>query len=752
MKRYLPSAAFSCLGAVFLLATATCDAESPADYVNPFIGTAEHGHVYPGATVPFGMVQLSPDTRDTTWDGCSGYHYSDTSIMGFSHNHLTGTGCADLGNFLLMPTVGELKMDVGSKPGEGYRARFSHDQEEAHPGYYRVFLPDNKINVELTATARAGLHRYTFPQSDAAHVILDLRHGIDNKPLDSALTIENDHTVSGFRRSDGWGGDKVYYFVMEFSRPFTGSGILSSDTDVAGQEAHGKNLKAHFDFKTQAGDQILVKVGISSVSVTGARQNLAQEIPGWRFDAIRAAAEAQWNAALDVVKIKTADENLKHTFYTAVYHTLLAPTILSDVDGQYRGPDKEVHVASGYDFYTELSLWDTFRAENPLLTLIQPGRVNDFVRTMLDHCKYFDQHTLPVWTEGGKENWCMIGNHAIPIIVDAYNKGFRNWNAKEALDDMIGSVDKNRAQLGYYRDRGYIPSRKGVQSVSKVLEYCYDDACIARFAKQLGESTAAATSAKRAQNWRNVFDPETGFMRGKLADGSWRTPFDPKFISFDDYTEANAWQYTFFVPHDVSGLIAAMGGDDKFVARLDEMFDTKEKIPNSLSDVSGLIGMYAHGNEPCHHVAYLYNYAGQPWKTQARIRQVASSLYDSSNGGLCGNDDCGQTSAWYVFSALGFYPVDPASSIYVIGSPLVSEATLSLDTQYYRGHKFTMIAKNNSPQNVYVQSATLNGKALDRTWLSHDDIAAGGTLVLVMGPQPNKSWGTAAAARPPEVK
>jgi len=739
-----------------LLVAAQCSAKSPVDFVNPMIGTDGHGHAYPGATVPFGMVQLSPDTRDNTWDGSSGYHYSDTSILGFSHNHLTGTGCPDLGNILLMPTTGELKLTPGANPGTGYRARFSHDAEIARPGYYEVFLPDYRVKVELTATARAGFHRYTFPAATEGHVIVDLQHGIGNNVTEAQLTIEDDHTASGYRRSDGWGGGKVYYFVMEFSRPFDTAGVAQGDKDVAGKQTVGKETKGHFDFQTKAGEQILVRVGLSPVSVEGARNNLHTEIPNWEFDAVAKAASKQWDKALSVVEAETTDNNLKQTFYTALYHTMVAPTLLSDVDGQFRGPDEQVHQAKGFDYYTEISIWDIFRAESPLLTLTQPGRVNDIVKTMLAHFTIFGQNALPVWPEGGKETWCMIGNHAIPMITDAWLKGFRDYDANEALSDMIASTDKNREQLQDYRDRGFIPTGKDVQSVSKVLEYAYDDACIARMAKALGKNKLAEKYAKRSLNWENVFDPSTGFMRGKTADGSWVEPFGEKeqdSITFNEYTEANAWQYNFFVLQDIPGLIAKLGGDDKFVARLDEMFDTRQEIPNlhMIPDVTGVIGMYSHGNEPDHHVAYLYNYAGQPWKTQTRVRQIASALYTNAPGGICGNDDCGQISAWYVFTALGFYPVDPTSGIYVLGSPLMEKVTLNLGSKFFHGNKFTVIAKNNSAQNPYIQSATLNGQPLTRSWISHNEITAGGKLVLMMGPAPNKTFGSAPADRPPKI-
>jgi predicted alpha-1,2-mannosidase len=481
---------------------------------------------------------------------------------------------------------------------------------------------------------------------------------------------------------------------------------------------------------------------------------LHTEIPNWNFDAVAKAAREKWENALDAFAVETPDNNLKQTFYTALYHTMIAPTLLSDGDGRFRGPDGNVHQTKGYDYYTEMSLWDIFRAEAPLLTLTQPARVNDFVDTMLAHYKIFGQNTLPVWPEGGKETWCMIGNHAIPIITDAYLKGLHNWDANEALNDMIASTDKNREQLDSYRDKGFIPTGNGVQSVSKVLEYAYDDACIGRLAKALGKDDLAEKYFNRSQNWTNVFDPSTGFMRGRNADGSWVTPFgenEINSINFNEYTEANAWQYNFFVLQDVPGLIAKLGGDDKFVARLDEMFDTKETIPNltMIPDVTGVIGMYSHGNEPDHHVAYLYNYAGQPWKTQVRVRQVANTLYTNTPDGICGNDDCGQISAWYVFTALGFYPVDPASGIYILGSPLMDKVTLKLDSKFYKGRSFTVLAKNNSANNPYIQSATLNGQPMTRSWISQAEIAAGGKLVLTMGPMPNKSFGSAPADRPP---
>jgi predicted alpha-1,2-mannosidase len=737
--------------------TSPLRAQFSTDHVKPLIGTAEHGHVFPGATVPLGMIQLSPDTREGTWDGSSGYHYSDQTILGFSHNHLSGTGVGDLGYISLMPTAGPLKMAVGKSPEDGYQARFSHADEVARPGYYAVRFPDSKMAVELTATTRVGVHRYTFPQSDQAHVILDLVHGVNSTPSDAAITVENDHTLSGYRTAGGWGGTKTFYFVAEFSKPFLISGLEANGQPTAGQNVKNRNVRAHLDYKTRAGEQLLVRVALSTVSVEGARKNLQAEMPGWDFDATAAAARTQWEQALAPIAIQTTDQKLRETFYTALYHTMVAPTILNDVDGKVRGPDGQVHDATGFTYYTELSLWDTFRAENPLLTLTQPARVNDLVKTMLAHYTWYGRKTLPIWVNAGRETGTMIGNHAIPIMAEAYAKGFRDWDAQEALADMIASVEGNQNFQNLYRQLGYVPipapaagrgrgSGGGQrQSTSRTLEYAYDDACIARFAKMLGQEEQPY--ATRGDNWKNVFDSASGFMRGRLEDRTFLEPFDPNRIDFQAFTEANAWHYTFFVPQNVPALIQAMGGDAKFIEKLDACFDATAKIPNPLSDVTGLVGMYSHGNEPCHHMPFLYSYAGRPDKTQSRTRQIANALYDNTPAGLCGNDDCGQMSAWFVFTALGFYPVDPVSCVYVIGSPLVDKATLTLDKKHYPGGTFVVSTKNNSPQNPYIQSATLNGTPLTRSWITHDQIAKGGELHLVMGPQPS-NWGRLPADRP----
>jgi predicted alpha-1,2-mannosidase len=739
--------------------------DSIADFPDPMIGTDRDGHVFPGAAVPFGFVQVSPDTPGAAEDWCAGYHYSSTNLVGFSLNHLSGTGCPDLGNVLLLPIVGKLSAIPTNTSEATYRTPFSHDQEEAHAGYYEVFLPEYKIKAELTATTRVGFQRYTFPETQEAHIVLDLCHGLGNHATDTMLTIENDHCVSGFRKEIADScfiteGIKEYYFVAEFSKRFTSFGITLAGKNIDGKEAAGRDVRAHFDYDTKAGEKLVVRVGLSTVSVEGARENLRAEAATWDFDAVAKAAQAKWAEALGKIQIETSEPRLKTIFYTALYHTQLSPIVFSDVDGNFRGPDNQVHHAKGFEYYTDLSFWDSFRAEQPLLALMQPRRVNDIIKTMLTHYNILGKNVLPMETFSGRESYCMIGNPSIPIIAEAYAKGLRNWNAEEALSAMVGTSERtdesHPSSTGYalYRQQGWIPSKpyngdgNPMQSVSKLLEFAYDDACLARFARSLGRNEIAEKYARRSTNWLNVFDPGTGFMRGRNPDGGWVTPFDPAKYNFSDYTEANAWQYTFFVPHNTPALIEAMGGDEKFVTRLDELFNSKEKMPNVPWLLDGVIGMYWHGNEPCQNFAYLYNYAGQPWKTQSRVRQIATAFYRTGADGMCGNEDCGQMSAWYVFTALGFYPADPASGVYVIGSPLVDKATLKLDRKFCRGSSFTVIAKNNSARNLYIQSATLNGQSLTRSWISHQEISDGGELVLNMGPNPNRNWGAAPADRP----
>ena len=722
---------------------------SPVDLPLPMVGTDAHGHAYPGATVPFGMVQLSPDTPLQGWDGSSGYHYSDSAIVGFSHTHLSGTGCGCLGDVLLMPTVGQLYLDAGS-PGQGYSSSFSHDQEHATPGFYSVFLKDPKIAVELTATAHSGFHKYTFPETDQAHIVLDLVHSVNNGPVDASVQVEDDHTVSGYRISDGWGGKRAIYFVMQFSKPFAAFGIERDGQRVAAgvNTVQGRNIKAFVDYKTAANESILVKVGISGTGIEGARKNLAAEIPGWDFNAVHAAAVKQWQQIFNAVQIKTFDPHIRTTFYANIYLSCLGPVLFNDVDGAYRGMDQQNH-AGNFKNYTTFSIWDIYRAEWPLLAILHPDRVNDMTQSLLHEYQELNQHTTPIWPLWGNETWCMIGYHSADMIAGAYLNGFRGFDPESAYQAIRDTAMQDRNGLDTYKKLGYAASKPGACATSCTLEYAFDDWCIARMAESLGHQDDAKMFYGRAANYRNVFDGTTTFFRGRKANGSWRFPFVTNALVGDEYTEADAWQYAFGVQQDVPGLIALYGGDQGFIQKLDSLFTADSYIQTTIPDISGLVGQYSQGDEQCHHVAYLYDYAGAPYKTQQHTRQVMSLMYGDTPAGQCGNVDCGQMAAWYVFSALGFYPMNPDSGIYAIGSPVVSKAVIHLDHDKYHGHTFTVIAKNNSAENIYIQSATLNGQPLTRSWLTYQEITDGGTLRLVMGPKPNLDWGSAPVDRPP---
>jgi predicted alpha-1,2-mannosidase len=710
-----------------------------ADYtkfVDPFIGTGGHGHTYPGASLPFGMVQLSPDTRLTGWDGCSGYHYSDSTIYGFSHTHLSGTGCSDYGDILLMPTVGEVLLDKGEEqnPESGYCSRFRHESESASPGYYRVHLNDDDIAVELTVTKRAGFHRYTFPKSDKSNVIIDLTHR--DRVLDSQIRFVSDTEIAGFRRSSAWAQDQHVYFVSVFSKPFLSSGIAVDDTIREGlKEASGENIKAFVTFHTDQVESVLVKVGLSAVNTEGARRNLETEIPDWDFEGIRKQASDEWNRALGKIHLEGGTEEQRTIFYTSLYHALLNPNLYMDVDGRYRGRDLTVHQSDNFDYYTVFSLWDTYRATHPLFTILESERTVDFIKTFL--AQYDDGGMLPVWELAANETGCMIGYHSVSVIADAYLKDLRDFDVEKAFEAMKHSAEQDHLGLQYYKESGYIPADREGESVSKTLEYAYDDWCIAQMAQELGRMDDYERYIRRAQSYKNIFDPETGFMRAKM-NGSWITPFDPREVNFY-YTEANAWQYSFSVSQDITGLIKLMGGKEGFSRKLDDLFATASKTTGRQQvDITGMIGQYAHGNEPSHHMAYLYNYAGQPWKTQQRVREIMDGLYTTNPDGLCGNEDCGQMSAWYIFSALGFYPVTPGQDVYIIGTPLFPQASIDVGT----GKRFVVRANDVSPKNMYIQSATLNGQSYARSSLRHADIMSGGELVFHMGPDPNKTWGS----------
>lgn len=723
---------------------------SPTELPLPLVGTAEHGHAYPGAIVPFGMVQLSPDTPLRGWDGSSGYHYSDSAILGFSHTHLAGTGVGCLGDVLLTPTVGELQLEAGT-PGHGYVSRFSHAEETATPGYYKVFLQDPKVAAELTATERCGFHRYTFPSTDQAHVVLDLVHGVDSRAVDATINIEGDNTVSGSRVSQGWGGRRVVYFVMQFSKPFASFGLeLNGERSADGtRTGQARALKAFFNYKTAAKEPLLIKVGISGTSIEGARKNLAAEIPEWNFNGTRAAAVRQWKQLFDSLEVNTFDPHIRATFYANLYLSCQAPILFNDVDGTYRGMDHKNHPSPDFQNYTIFSLWDTYRAEHPLLNLIQPQRVNDMVQSLLAEYKESGLHTTPIWPLWGNETWCMIGYHSVPVIVDAYFKGFRGFDPEVAYQAMRDTAMQDRNGLNTYKELGYVASKSGEQATSKTIEYAFDDWCLARMAEALGHHEDAQMFYRRCANYRNLFDRTTTFFRGRKANGAWRSPFVVNALVGDEYTEADAWQYAFSVQQDVLGLIALYGGDEPFIKKLDALFEADSKIQTSIPDISGLVGQYSQGDEQCHHVAYLYNYAGAPYKTQARVRHVMATLFNDTPAGECGNVDCGQMAAWYVFSALGFYPVNPDSGVYMLGSPVVTEAALHLDREKYHGKAFKVVAVNNSPKNIYVQSASLNGKPLEKAWLTYEQVTSGGELRLVMAAEPNVYWGSALENRPP---
>jgi predicted alpha-1,2-mannosidase len=764
------------LGAIALAAAILCagaahaaPAGSKAAEVNVFIGTGGDGHTFPGATRPFGMIQLSPDTQvrhfKQSYPWAAGYRYEDDSILGFSHTHFSGAGHSDLGDVLLMPTGDELKLDPGypERPFSGYRSRFSHKDEHAEPGYYSVKLLDNDVDVELTASERVGLHRYRFKPGSTAKVILDLRASIYDyagKNLWSRLRLRGTDTITGMRETRGWAPGRQLYFAIKFSRPLQAHQLLNREEGVEYRGfaapgktpaekvlVEGKALEATFDFGQLNDAPLLVKVAVSGVSEDGALANL-DEMPGWDFDAERQRASQAWEQALGAVDIE-APQPMKRMVYTSLYHSLLAPTLFMDRDGKYRGPDNAVHQADGFRFHSTFSLWDTYRALHPLLTIIQPEQRNaDFVRSLIASQQASPYGILPVWQFAGLETWCMIGYHAVPVIADAYMKGIKGFDPNQALQAMTASAEYGPyGGLQHYMKLGYVPIDLEPEAASKTVEYAFDDWSIARMAEKMGNKEVAARYFKRAQNWRNVFDPKTGFVRAKKSNGDFRTPFNPVQSNFgSDYTEGSAWQYSWYMPHDNAGLVKMLGGDAGLVAKIDQVFDAKvdPTVYAHMEDISGLIGHYAHGNEPSHHVAYLYNYAGAPYKTQARLQQIVASQYTDAPNGLAGNDDLGQTSAWLAFTSMGFYPVAPGTNEYAIGRPFVERATLNLPN----GKRFTVRAVNLSDANPYVGSVTLNGQPLARTFLRHEDIMAGGELVFTMQAQPNMAWGKDKRARP----
>lgn len=720
-------------------------------YADPMVGTGGHGHTFPGAVMPFGMVQLSPDTRLSGWDGCSGYHFSDKKIYGFSHTHLSGTGCSDDGDVMMMPTMGRPHFWHNQ-----YASTFSHANEKASPGYYAVKLDKYNIQTAFTVTPRTGLHKYTFTKGGTANVILDLNHR--DKLKHGEINIDGDNEITGMRLSSIWADSQYVFFVIRFSKPFKKSGILKTGVLYNGMKhARGHFLKSYVSFDVADGETLYAKVGLSFTSIEGARKNLEAEQPGWDFDKVLKAAKAEWNRNLGKIEMESSDTSVMRTFYSSLYHAMVPPILCSDVDGMYRGRDLTVHQAKNFDYYTACSLWDTYRALHPMLTLIDRKRTADFVNSFLS--AYEQRGLLPVWDLNSCETWGMIGYHSVSVINEAYQKGITGFDANEALAAMKRSATIDRKGLNRYfklgpivtmgsfyryaigwndyQKMGYIRCYRAVNSVSKVQEYAYDDWCIAQTAKKLGKTEDYNFFIRRAQNYQHVLDSITGFMRPRQKN--FLHHFNPYAVTFH-YTEANAWQYSFGCPQDLSGQMRILGGKQRLATLLDSLFNTTSKLQGLPEhDITGMIGQYAHGNEPSHHIAYEYDYVNQPWKTQALVRRIMTTLYRAEPDGLAGNEDCGQMSAWYVLSAIGIYPVCPGADHYAIGSPIGDKAVIHFEN----GKSLSIVAHNNSAKNVYIQSAKLNGVNYTKSYITYDDVVKGGTLEFEMGPSPNMNWGSA---------
>lgn len=726
-------------------------------FVNVSLGTGGHGHTFPGATVPFGMVQLSPDTYNDDWDWCSGYHLSDDSIMGFSHTHLSGTGCGDLLDFLVVPRTGDVRLDAGDRkqPGNGYRSRFSHANEHMHPGYYSVLLDDTGVRAELTATEHAGFHRYTFPASESSHILLDLTHAYGQFPANidwCSVRQTGSDTILAGHATHAWGEGREMYIALKFSRPFERIEFYLDGKLISGAagELRGKNLKAVAHFKTHAGEQILIKAGLSGVSTEGAEKNLDAEIADWDFARVQRDAESRWRKELSKIRIETSNVDRKTVFYSSLYHTMMGPTLFDDVDGRYRGMDGKIHqLAKGQRNYTTFSLWDTYRAEHPLFTLIHADRVPDMVNSLI-RMSVESPAGMAVWPLQGKETGCMTGYHSAAVIAEACAKGFTgiDYKAAYAVMKKRAFVDDYRG-LQWYRPMGYIPADLEEESVSKTLEYDYDDWAVAHVAAKLGDHENAKLLAARSRNYRNYWDGATGFLRAKMKDGSWAVPFNPIEMGHSkkwrDYTESNAWQTTFGIQHDVTGYIELMGGDKAFVTKLDALFNQPSTLPaDAPPDISGMVGQYAHGNEPSHHIAYLYSYAGEPAKTQERIHFLNTEMYSNTPDGIAGNEDVGQMLAWFILSSIGFYAVDPVSTHYVFGTPLFDRVTLMLAG----GNKLVFEARRETPESIYLHEVELNGKAYSKSWFSHAEVAGGGRFVFRLGRKPDESFGKDASSRP----
>lgn len=735
-------------------------------FVNPRIGTSKMGHVYPGATVPFGMVQVSPQTNfipmfhedgtynKATYDYCAGYQYSDTSILGFAHTNFSGTGHSDLGDLLIMPTCGTLDLSKRNEMQDhGHASSFSHTTELAKPGYYQVMLEQHGIKAEMTATERVGFHRYHFPTSDDANLLLDLVYNVyhhKDKNVWTFLRIENDSTITGYRQTNGWARDRKVFFTIHFSQPIVHYGYQRYDKNhYKGfyrrfneardfPEMAGKELRVWFKFKTQANKPLMVKVALSSVSTEGARLNLSTELPHWRFDEVVEEARLRWNAELEKIKVETMDSSDKVSFYTALYHTNLSPILYEDVDGKYRGLDQNIHVSDGFTNYTTFSLWDTYRALHPLFNLVQQERNNDMIKSMLAHQSQSVHGMLPIWSHYANENWCMIGYHAASVLADAVVKKVGDFDREKALLACTSTANVPYFEgIGSYLRYRYVPDDMSHSSVSKTLEYAYDDWCIAQIAQHVGKDSLRQQFLERSTYYRNVYDGTSGFMRPKMSSGKFRTDFDPMDTHGQGFIEGNAWNYGLYVPHDIPDMVHMMGGKKRMTEHLDSLFtmEIADKYIEKNEDITrdGILGNYVHGNEPSHHIPYLFNWTGRPDKTQKTVRMILNEMYSPEIDGLCGNDDAGQMSAWYVFSALGFYPVTPGSTTYALGSPIVVRAELPLPN-----HKTLVIStKNQSPANVYVKEVRWNGKVLKTPFVDHNELVQGGTLEFLMNDKPN---------------
>lgn len=732
---------------IFLVPGYNQEGKNLTQFVNPFIGTAEHGHVFLGANVPFGTVQLGPTNMSTGWDWCSGYNYADSTIAGFAHTHLSGTGIGDLGDILVMPTTGVVKTSKGKigDTASGYYSIFSHKEEKVRPGYYSVRLQRYNILAELTATERVGFHRYTFPSPGSAQIIFDLKEGIGDRATKTVITKVSDRIIAGYRYSRGWAQDQRIFFAAVFSQSFSRFVIYEDSTEQKPGLFTGRATKAVVFFSINKYEGLECKVAISPVSTENALANIEAELPGWDFDAVAKAANQKWEKELEKVEVTSHDTDRLTTFYTALYHTMIAPSIFNDANGDYFGTDKKVYKQAPFTNLTTFSLWDTYRAAHPLFTLLQPTRVNDMVNTML--MIYKQQGKLPVWHLMGNETNTMPGYSGVQVVVDAYLKGFHGFDTALAWEAVKTTAMQDERGLHYVKQYGFIPADSMVESVAMGLEYAIADWAIAQMALRMGKQADYAYFSKRASYYRNYFDPTTKFMRGRVSTQAWREPFSP-FVSRhmkDDFTEGNAWQYTWLVPQDVKGLIQLLGGVKQFRQKLDSLFIVTGDLGKEASaDITGLIGQYAHGNEPSHHIAYLYTYVGQPWKTAEKIRYILDNLYSAKPKGLCGNEDVGQMSAWYVLSALGFYQVNPANGVFIIGSPVFDSVTLNL----CQGKVLQVVTNNNSKKNKYIQQIILNGKPYSKTYIPYKTLMAGGKMIVDMGPSPSSQWGIPSSTWP----